>query len=607
MRHIGSDPANPGWTRSYTYTEPSLLEPGKQSNRLTSTTIDGTTETYSTAGDGYDAHGNMTAMPHLKPMQWDFKDQLQMTQRQVVNDADADGVQHQGERTWYVYDSAGQRVRKVTESASGEIKDERIYLGGFEIYRRHGANPLVRETLHIMDDKQRIALVETRTQGNEPSVPQRLIRYQFGNHLGSASLELDDQAQIISYEEYTPYGSTSYQAVRSQTETPKRYRYTGKERDEESGFYYHVVRYYVPWLAKWLSCDPAGLVYGPNSFRYARNNPIGFLDPDGTNPVLPEEEVAQASIPELHNACREENYIAPYKDQEKLLYKNEELIKEHPVPGAIHKAEGLNPVTGKSDFTKKNYRESATFLNPTDRADIKTYSSTTDMSGQVRMSDHELIRDYKARQQMCYEGNGTSIPPEEIMADRIEHMVNTGTPRDVATEAVIIQRMGVDGTLTTQQAAEKLQAFEEATKGVTTSPAKTTVASAANGEAHALESAAVESGGLLKTMGKGALVLVGLGIFFAAKDAETAEARGDTTGATLSWATAVPIPGFSELAIGAKSIWDPSYVISKHINSCMGVPLADALGELIPGDPRRFACSNFYPANQQPSLQDLGF
>ena len=45
--------------------------------------------------------------------------------------------------------------------------------------------------------------------------PAQLIRYQFGNHLGSASLELDDQAQIISYEEYTPYGSTSYQAVRA--------------------------------------------------------------------------------------------------------------------------------------------------------------------------------------------------------------------------------------------------------------------------------------------------------------------------------------------------------------------------------------------------------
>src|SRR5205823_10560039 len=125
------------------------------------------------------AHGNMLRMPQLQVMRWDFKDQLQMTRRQAVNAADDDGVQRQGERTWYVYDAGGQRVRKVTEVAPGQVKDERIYLGNFEVYRRRGVNPLVRETLHVMDDKQRIALVETRTQGNEPGVPARLIRYQF--------------------------------------------------------------------------------------------------------------------------------------------------------------------------------------------------------------------------------------------------------------------------------------------------------------------------------------------------------------------------------------------------------------------------------------------
>src|SRR5207302_4393632 len=118
---------------------------------------------------GYDAHGNMLHMPHLQLMEWDFKDQLQMTQRQAVNPADTGGVKHQGERTWYVYDSAGQRVRKVTELGTGQVKDERIYLGGFEIYRKNGASPLKRETLHIMDNTQRIALVETRTQGLDGS------------------------------------------------------------------------------------------------------------------------------------------------------------------------------------------------------------------------------------------------------------------------------------------------------------------------------------------------------------------------------------------------------------------------------------------------------
>jgi RHS repeat-associated protein len=333
MQHRGTDPANPGWNRAYAYGESSLLEPGKQSNRLTSTSIGGTTETYSTSGDGYDAHGNMLRMPHLQVMQWDFKDQLQLTGRQAVNAADAEGVQHQGERTWYAYDFAGQRVRKVTELAGGQVKDERIYLGGFELYRKNGANPLVRETLHIMDDEQRIALVDKRTQGNEPGVPAQVIRYQFGNHLGSASLELDNQADIISYEEYTPYGSTLYQAVRSQTGTPKRYRYTGKERDEESGLHYYGARCYAPWLGRWTSADPEPLKPSRNSnapgedgsiaekaaedaegrddrtrkaeddltllvglYLFNRDSPLRFQDSDGQHPV---DKAARKAAKEL--------------------------------------------------------------------------------------------------------------------------------------------------------------------------------------------------------------------------------------------------------------------------------------------------------------------
>src|SRR5437899_8705416 len=134
-----------------------------------------------------------------------------------------------------------------------------------------------------MDDKQRIALVETMTieNGNRVNSPALLQRYQLGNHLGSASLELDDQAQIVSYEEYTPYGSTSFQAVRGASETPKRYRCTWKERDEESGFYYHGARYYAPWVGRWINCDPAGLVDGTNLYKYASDNPVRLHDPSG--------------------------------------------------------------------------------------------------------------------------------------------------------------------------------------------------------------------------------------------------------------------------------------------------------------------------------------
>ena len=277
IQHVGS-PANPnvaGWTRQYLYDEPSLIDANDDSNRLTSTTVgNGPAERYR-----YDAHGNTIRMPHLGAahpdanLHWDYRDRLRQ--------ADLGG----GGVAYYTYDAAGQRVRKVWEKAPATIED-RIYLGGFEIFRVRNAAGVVsleRETQHVTDDGQRLALVETRTldvAGDDPA-PRQLTRYQFGNHLGSAVLELDDRADVISYEEYYPYGSTSYQAVRSQTDTPKRYRYTAKERDQESGLYYHGARYYAPWLGRWASADPFGLIDGANLYRYSRNAPNRYRDTTG--------------------------------------------------------------------------------------------------------------------------------------------------------------------------------------------------------------------------------------------------------------------------------------------------------------------------------------
>jgi RHS repeat-associated protein len=270
--------ANGNWTRNYAYDQPNSPP---TDNRLTSTTVGAGSEVpYS-----YDAHGNMIAMPHLTLMASDFKDQLHATQQRVSNGP--------VETTYYVYDSTGQRVRKVTETANGAKANEQIYLGAYEVYREHDATgtavTLERDTLHVMDDKRRIALLETKTIDQSTSanlLPDTAIRYQHTNHLESACLELDENASVISYEEYYPYGSTSYQSGSIAAETSlKRYRYTGKERDEENRFYYHGARYYAPWLGRWTSCDPLVTVDGPNLFSYSRNNPIRFYDPSGLQNV----------------------------------------------------------------------------------------------------------------------------------------------------------------------------------------------------------------------------------------------------------------------------------------------------------------------------------
>ena len=204
--------ANGNWTRRYAYDEPN---PTPTNNRLTSTTVGSLTDTYQ-----YDAHGSITRMTHLPTMGWDFKDQFQS--------ADLQG----GGTAYYVYDASGQRTRKVIERVGGVV-EERLYLGGYEIYRKrlNGIVTLERETLHVMDDKRRVAMVDTKTidaTGPAGALPTSLSRYQLDNHLGSACLELNDTAATISYEEYYPYGSTSYQAVRAGVEvSSKRYRYTG--------------------------------------------------------------------------------------------------------------------------------------------------------------------------------------------------------------------------------------------------------------------------------------------------------------------------------------------------------------------------------------------
>ena len=281
VRHVAN---SVGWSRSYKYEEASLLEPAtRKSNRLTGTTVNGQTETYRyTDALGKDVNGCMTAI-NAMAMVWDFENQLQQV--------DLGG----GGTAYYVYNATGQRTRKVIESKNGARRKERIYLGGFEIYREFKDNgvsvALERETLHLMDDQQRIAIVETQTIDNGSSTsinPPVVQRFQLGNHLASANVELDEEGVLISYEEYHPYGTTAFQAGRSAAEVSvKRYRYTGKERDEETGLNYHGARYYALWIARWTSCDPIGLQGGLHLYGYVFGNPGHSVDPAGLKPEPP--------------------------------------------------------------------------------------------------------------------------------------------------------------------------------------------------------------------------------------------------------------------------------------------------------------------------------
>jgi hypothetical protein len=248
MQHRSTDPATAGWTRAYEYAESSAIEAGKTANRLTRSRMGSATPDELL----HDLHGNIRRLPHLGAglpdanLHWDYRDQLYS--------ADLGG----GGVAWFVYDVAGLRVRKVVESATGPMQD-RLYVGSTEFFRRTtsgGALRFARETLHVMDNRSRIARVELRTldvDGTDASAA-RLIRYTLPNQIGSAILEIDEDSSITSYEEYSPYGTppTRRRATsRSAQASPLQRQGTR----HGNGPVLLRCRYYAPWLGRWTACD----------------------------------------------------------------------------------------------------------------------------------------------------------------------------------------------------------------------------------------------------------------------------------------------------------------------------------------------------------------
>ncbi|WP_139487948.1 SpvB/TcaC N-terminal domain-containing protein [Brevibacillus dissolubilis] len=266
------------WTRA--------MQISPDSNRTTSITLGSGTDTTQTTT--YDAGGNLSQLDNLRNLNWNYRNNIARADVIVREDGSSDS-------SFFVYDHTGQRIRKVTErKISDTITEitEKLYLGNLEWKRvkRVTANltttTLDRHSYHIMRGEITVAISHYWAKDDfnqETDHPgERKNRWTLTNHLGSAAIELDHQAKLISYEEYFPYGGTALIAGDSEREVSlKEYRFTGKERDDCTGLYYFGARYYPPWLGRWLNPDPAGEEDGLNLYAFVSGNPLIFTDPDG--------------------------------------------------------------------------------------------------------------------------------------------------------------------------------------------------------------------------------------------------------------------------------------------------------------------------------------
>ena len=197
---------------------------------------------------------------------------------------------------YYRYGADGQRALKSSNQS------ETLYFNTMWSWLHNSsAYNTERESKHIYLGSERLV---TRTNGagtqGNTYTAQVSTYYYHSDHLGSAQLITDNEGKEYERIEYTPYGEYWIEKRAPEHRTLP-FKFTGKERDEETGLYYYGARYLDPKTGRWLSADPAlgeymagsnsgaGGIYNQvnfNLYHYAGNNPIKYTDPDGKKLTL---------------------------------------------------------------------------------------------------------------------------------------------------------------------------------------------------------------------------------------------------------------------------------------------------------------------------------
>jgi RHS repeat-associated protein len=170
----------------------------------------------------------------------------------------------------YTYDGDGNRVEKANGSTgtlywymtlgivgesdlTGTMKSEYVFFGGERVARRDLVTPTG-------------------------------VFYYFSDHLKTASVITDSAGNIKSESDYYPWGGE----LQFTNNDSNHYKFTGKERDSESGLDLMGARYYSSSLGRFTKPDPLMIqkqkLLDPqqwNMYQYARNNPLRFTDPTG--------------------------------------------------------------------------------------------------------------------------------------------------------------------------------------------------------------------------------------------------------------------------------------------------------------------------------------
>ena len=145
------------------------------------------------------------------------------------------------------------------------------------VNHRYGTAGSYTVAIRYTDNDNQQGNIYTFTITIEPLVKRY---YYVKDHLGNIRQTLDEGGNIVSAQDYYPFGGI-YRAVNTSDANDK-YKFTEKERDKETDYDYFGARYYDSDIGRWLSVDPLADKYaGWSPYNYCLNNPLRNIDPDG--------------------------------------------------------------------------------------------------------------------------------------------------------------------------------------------------------------------------------------------------------------------------------------------------------------------------------------
>ncbi|QTA90622.1 toxin TcdB middle/N-terminal domain-containing protein [Desulfonema magnum] len=213
----------------------------------------------------YDANGNMTSDNGMS-LSWDFRDRLAGLKKGTTS---AD----------YLYDYSDTRKRKTVTDSEGAT-NEVLYIDKYSEIREGN---LIK---YVYAGNSRIARIE-----NGEMTP---TGFYLHDHLGSTSFTLSDNGSVTEQLVNYPYGNPRLEKRAEFVNAAADYKFTGKERDLESGLQYFEARYYSGTLGRFNRVDPIVsnvwsnsniklllLPQSLNTYAYTYNRCLIANDPNG--------------------------------------------------------------------------------------------------------------------------------------------------------------------------------------------------------------------------------------------------------------------------------------------------------------------------------------